>query len=149
MRSGRSVLGVVAGVLLGLGIVALASSGVNPLMMPAATLGPTPLQTNGTSTQSVATTSTSGAPVYSIPSGSTSTTTVSQSSSTGQGSQKNALSFVANVPTGFSHLNNIAKQPITLGGFVLLPIFAALLFGFVVYRVTRVRNEEEEPPETA
>jgi hypothetical protein len=149
MTPRKSVLGVVAGVLLGLGVVVLASSGVNPLMMPAATLGPTPFQTNGTSTESVATTSTSGAPVYSIPSGSASTTTVSQSSSTGQGSQKNALAFVATVPAGFSHLNNIARQPIALGGFVLLPIFAALLFGFVVYRVSRARNEEEEPPETA
>jgi hypothetical protein len=88
----------------------------------------------------VTTTDTNGAPVYSIPSGTTSTTTASQSSSTGQGSQNNVLAFVATVPASFSHLDNIARQPITLTGFVLLPIFAALLFGFVLYRVSRMRN---------
>jgi hypothetical protein len=46
-----------------------------------------------------------------------------------------------------SHLDNIARQPITLTGFALLPVFAALLVGFALYRVYRVRNEREEPPE--
>jgi hypothetical protein len=149
MRSGRSVLGVVAGVLLGLGVVALASSGLNPFMMPAATFGPTSPQTNGASTQSATTTHTSGAPVHSIPSGTTSTITSSQSSSTGQGSQNISLAFLANVPADSSHLDNIARQPITLTGLVLLPIFAALLFGLVLYRVSRVHNERDEPPEAA
>jgi heme/copper-type cytochrome/quinol oxidase subunit 2 len=46
-----------------------------------------------------------------------------------------------------SHLDNIARQPITLTGFALLPVFAALLVGFVLYRASRARNETEEPPE--
>ena len=48
-----------------------------------------------------------------------------------------------------SHLDNMARQPITLTGFALLPVFAALLVGFAFYRVSRVRNEREEPPEAA
>jgi hypothetical protein len=48
-----------------------------------------------------------------------------------------------------SRLDNIARQPITLTGFALLPVFAALLVGFAIYRVSRARNEREEPPEAA
>jgi hypothetical protein len=48
-----------------------------------------------------------------------------------------------------SHLDNIARQPFTLTAFALLPVFAALLVGFVLYRVSRARNEREEPPEAA
>ncbi len=48
-----------------------------------------------------------------------------------------------------SHLDNIARQPIILTGFAFLPVFAALLVGFVLYRVSRTRNEREEPPEAA
>jgi hypothetical protein len=48
-----------------------------------------------------------------------------------------------------SHLDDIARQPITLTGFALLPVFAALLAGFVLYRVSRARDEREEPPEAA
>ncbi len=144
-------MGVVAGVLLGLGVVALASSagsGLNPFMTQAATFGSTPLQTNGTSTQSVTTTNTSGGPVAATGSNTTFVTIVGQISSTGQEGQ-NYFSGATVESAPLSQVNGIARQPITLTGFVLLPIFAAFLFGFVLYRVSRVRSEREEPPEAA
>ena len=117
MRSGRSVLGVTAGVLLALGIVALAGSGLNPHAS-----------------------NTNGVPGLYISSGTIPSTATSQQ---GQGS----IFSVNGLATPPSQTNSIAKQPATLTGFVLLPILAALLFGFVFYRVSRVRDEEEEPPE--
>ena len=146
MMSGRSVLGVVAGVLLGLGIVALASSGISPYGMRAASPTPTLYTTNGTSTQSVTTTNTFGASVAPRGSNTTFGVDVGQISSTGQKGQTN-LASSAGAAAPLSQVKSIARQPITLTGFVLLPIFAALLFGFVLYRVSRVRNEREEPPE--
>jgi len=119
MRSGRSVLGVMAGVLLALGVVALTGSGFNPY-----------------------TSNTSGAPVSNPVSGTTSST------ATGQEGQNPTFSASVGA-VHLSQVNSIAKQPVTLTGFVLLPIFAAFLFGFILYRASKVRNEEEEAPEAA
>jgi hypothetical protein len=46
-------------------------------------------------------------------------------------------------------VSSIASQPIDLTGFALLPILAAFLFGFAVYRVSRARNQEEGPQDPA
>jgi hypothetical protein len=108
-----------AGVLLALGVVALTGSGLNPHAMQATSPTSNPNQTTGTSARSMTTTGTSGAPATA--SGSD-TTNYSPGYTT-----EGAASL-------YSHLNSLARQPITLTGFVLLPIFAALLFGFVLYR---------------
>jgi hypothetical protein len=126
------MLGVIAGILLGLGIIALASSassGLNPFITQASN-GPTSLPPNGTSGQYVITITTSRVPVLVTMTGTTSTAS-------------------ARAASVYSNFDNIARQPITLIGFVLLPVFAALLFGFVVYRISRVRNEREETPGAA
>jgi hypothetical protein len=114
-----SALGVMAGVLLALGVVALTGSGLNPHAMQATSPTSNPNQTTGTSAKSMTTTGTSGAPATA--SGSD-TTNYSPGYTT-----EGAASL-------YSHLNSLARQPITLTGFVFLPIFAALLFGFVLYR---------------
>ncbi|MGD0478369.1 MAG: hypothetical protein ABSB29_09430 [Nitrososphaerales archaeon] len=134
MRFGRSVLGVLGGVLLALGVVALACSGLNPYVMQAISPTSNPNQTTGTSTKSMTTTNTSGAPA--MTSGSN-TTNYSPGYATGGAAPL------------YSHLDSFARQPITLTGFVLLPIFAALLFGFVLYRVSKVRNERKGPLKAA
>jgi hypothetical protein len=126
----RSALGVMAGLLLALGVVALAGSGLNQYVMqassPKSSLNPTTV----TSARSMTTASSSG--------DSGSKTTNSSPGYTTEGA----------TPL-FSHLDSFARQPVALTGFVLLPIFAALLFGFVLYRISRVRNEEEELSEVA
>ncbi|MGD0396160.1 MAG: hypothetical protein ABSB26_04535 [Nitrososphaerales archaeon] len=144
MRSGRSALGVIAGVLLGLSLV-LAGSGLGSYGGPYAAFTGNPVLTTSTST-SVQYVKTNASGVWYIPS---EVGTASSNSTNDQGkwilmSGPNAVqTYVA------SHLDNIARQPITLTGFALLPVFAALLVGFVLYRVSRARNEREEPPEAA
>lgn len=119
MRFGRSALGVMAGVLLALGVVALTGSGFNPYVS-----------------------NTGEVPVSYIFSGTIPSTTTGQQ---GQGS----IFSVNGLATPLSQVSSIAKQPATLTGFVLLPILAAFLFGFILYRASKVRNEEEEAPEAA
>jgi hypothetical protein len=126
-------LGVITGVLLGLGVVALASSGINPYGTHTTMPQYRVLFTNSTSTQSWNTANTFGssgaAPVANM-----------------------TLGTIAGQPVNaapLSQVNSVVRQPITLTGFVLLPILAAFLFGFVLYRVSRARNEGEEPPEAA
>jgi len=130
----RSALGVMAGLLLALGVVALAGSGLNQYVMqassPTSGLNPTTV----TSARSMTTASSSG--VQAMDSGSK--TTNSSPGYTTEGA----------TPL-FSHLDSFARQPVALTGFVLLPILAALLFGFVLHRMSRVRNEGEEPSEAA
>ena len=148
MRSGRPVFGVVAGVLLALGIVVLASSGLNQYGMHAASPAPIPFMTNASSIRSVTTTNSSGVPVKVPASNETFGTTVGQVSSTGQKGQMR-LSTPAVGAAPLSQVSSIARQSITLTGFVLLPVFAALLFGFVVYRISRAGNEKDEDSEAA
>jgi hypothetical protein len=131
MRFGNPVLGVMAGVLLAIGVVALASSGLNMYVKQVTLPKSSPGQPTGASTRST-TTNTNGFPANI--SGSNTTDFSSNSGTRG-------------LAPFYSNLNSIAKQPVTLTGFVLLPVFAALLFGFVLYRVSKVRNEGEELPE--
>ena len=137
MRPGRSVLGVMAGVLLGLGVVVLAGSGPNPYGMRAASSTPALPATSASSMQSATMTNTNGVPLRTLEPNTSFYTAAGQTSS----------SAAATAPP--SQVNSLARQPITLTGFVLLPVFAALLFGFVAYRASRRRNEEDEPPEAA
>ena len=143
MRSGRSLLGVMAGVLLGLSI-ALAGSGLSSHGGLYASFAGNPVLTTSTST-SVQYVKTNASGTWYIPSG----TGISSNLTNDQSgwvlmSGPNAVQ--ADVA---SHLDNIARQPITLTGFALLPVFTALLVGFVLYMVSRARNEREEPTEAA
>ena len=126
----------------------MAGSGINPYgthtTMPKAILS----TTDGTSMQSTNATNTFGNSVAVPGSNTTYTVIAGQNSSTSQKGQIYLYGVTAKVAP-VSQVNSIARQPITLTGFVLLPIFAALLFGFVLYRVSRVRSEREEPPEAA
>jgi len=134
LRFGRSLLGVIAGVMLGLGVVALTGSSLSPHIMQAASPMSTLDQSTGTSAESMATTNTSGA----------------SASVSGSGT----INYASSPPTGgvatlYSHLNVVARQPIALTGFVLLPIFAAFLLGFILYKAFGVRNERDESAEAA
>lgn len=142
MRSARSTLGVMAGVLLGLGIV-LAGLGLGSYGGQYASFTGNPVLTTSTSVQYV---KTNASGTWYIPSG---VGTASSNSTNDQGRWVLMYSPNAVQADVASHLDNIARQPITLTGFALLPIFVALLVGFVLYRVSRARGEREEPPETA
>lgn len=142
MRSGRSALGVMAGVLLGLGVVALAGPGLNLYGAQSASAIPRSAQTNETSVRSAVTTNSSEA-------GAAYSTATVQNSSAPQGVLTPLFTFFGPASVSPSRVSSIARQPIDLTGLALLPILAAFLFGFVLYRVSRARNEEEELPEPA
>jgi len=143
MRSGRSALGVLAGVLLGLGVVALAGSGLNlyGAQAPSATRSP-PLYAY-TSLQSATTASTSRTQAPRSVFGVSSSTATAQNSSNLLGLPNSSSSFEAGMAS-LSQVNSIVRQPINLTGFALLPVLAAFLFGFVLYRMSKTRNEEEK-----
>jgi cobalamin biosynthesis Mg chelatase CobN len=137
-----------AGVLLGLGVVALTGPGSNLFgaQSPSATYNP-PSRTDA-SLQTAATTSAGGAQTpYSVY-GATSSTTTGQNASNSAGAQNPSLGSRADIASP-SQVNSIASQPINLTGLALLPVLAAFLLGFVLYRVSRTRDEEEDLPEPA
>lgn len=107
---------VVAGVLLGLGVVVLASSGIEPYGTHTTPPQYSVFFTNSTSTQSGNTTNAFGS------SGATSVSNMTLGT----------MSYQSMNAAPPSQVNSIARQPITLTGLVLFPIFAALLFGFVL-----------------
>jgi hypothetical protein len=133
-----------AGVLLGLGVV-LAGSGLSSSSGLYASFTGNPVLTTSTSI-SVQYVKTNASGTWYIPSGVGKT---NSNSTNGQGEWVLMPPGNAVQADIASHLDNIARQPITLTGFALLPVFAALLVGFVLYRVYRVRNETEEPPQAA
>ena len=142
MSSGRSALGVMSGLLLGLSMV-LAGSGLGSYRGLEASFTANSVLTTTTSTSwQYIKTNASG--TWYVPSGSD---TASSNSTKGQGEWVLGYSTNAVRADAASHLDNIARQPITLTGFALLPVFAALLVGFTLYRVSRARNESEELPE--
>ena len=142
MRSGRSALGVVAGVLLGLGI-ALAGSGLGSYGGPYASFTGNPVVTTSTSTSGQYAVKTNASGTWYIPSGAG----TASNSTKGQGGWVLMPSTSAVGADVASHLDNMARQPITLTGLALLPVLAALLVGFVLYSVSRTRNERKEPSE--
>lgn len=142
MRSGRSALGVVVGVLMGLGIV-LAGSGLGSLGGPYASFTGNPVLTTSTST-SVQYVKTNASGIYYVPSGAGAANSNSTNGQEGWVLIPTTNAVRADVA---SHLDNIARQSITLTGFALLPVFAALLVGFALYSASRARNERKEPLE--
>jgi hypothetical protein len=137
-------LGVMAGVLLGLSLV-LAGSGLGSYGGPYASFAGNQVLTTSTSTSALYT-KTNASGIWYFTSGAS---TASSNSTNNQGKWILMPSPSAAQANIASHLDNIARQPITFTGFALLPVFAALLVGFVLYRVSRARNEREEPPEAA
>jgi hypothetical protein len=122
MRSGRSALGLVVGVLLGLGVVALAGTGFSATLTPAAPSQTSFNQTNGTSTQIVTTASATGTPGEAFWTGTS-----------------DSMAGVASV----SQVSSIPHQSIALTGIAFLPILGASVLGLVLYRLSRTREEEE------
>lgn len=149
MRSGRSALGVIAGVLLGLGVVALAGPGLSLYGAQSASAIPRSAQTTETSVQFVTTTNSSEAAVINSVPGTAYSTAAAQNSSTPPRGPAPLFTFSGAGSVSPSRVSSIARQAINLTGFALLPIFAAFLFGFVLYRVSKARNEKEELPEPA
>jgi len=143
MRSGRSALGVIMGVLLGIGVVALAGPGLN--LSAAQFAGPT-YPPNQTSIASGQTTTTSTVETPSPGSATSTSLTTTHNPGTGP-----SAIFNANGPAvaQAAQVDNIPKQSAGLTGLVFLPVFAALMFGFVLYRVSKRRNAEAESPELA
>ena len=139
MRSGTPALGVLAGVLLGLGVVALSATSFVPF---GALHVPSTSNDLYTLRQASTTTGTNSVPAAGSASNSTKTATSETTSGSAQ-----YLQIESNGPAGgssplYSRLDSIAQQPVTLTGFVLLPIFMAFLFGFVLYRASRGRGDE-------
>jgi hypothetical protein len=97
--------------------------------------------------QTVTTTISGVTVVYSMAPETAYSTTGGLSSSPGQQGQNSTASVIFG-STDLAQVSNIAKQPATLTGFALLPVFAALVFGFALYRVYRGRDKEEESPES-
>jgi hypothetical protein len=142
MRSGRSVLGVITGVLLGLSMV-LAGSGIGSYGGLEASFTANRALTTGTST-SVQYVKTNASGTWYIPSG------MGAASSNLTKDQGLWIFMYGTNTVGAdvaSHLDSIARQPITLTGLALLPVFAALLVGFAFYNTSRARKEREKPPE--
>ena len=120
MRLGRSMLGVLVGTLLGLGIVALTIAGAGPAAAPT---------------------------VISARSASNATEIIAPAST--NASVRNNMFYSAigignrsGIP---SQLGSMAKQPIPLTALTLLPIVAAAAFGLALYRLSKGRTEKDEP----
>ena len=140
-------MGVMTGVLLGLGVVALAGPGLSLYGAQGAPAIRSSAQTTETSVQFVTTTNSSEAAVINSVPGTAYSTAAAQNSSAPPKGSTPLFTFSGAGSASPSRVSSIASQPINLTGFALIPIFAAFLFGFVVYRVSKARNEEEEPPE--
>jgi len=140
MSSERSVLGVMAGVLLGLGVITLAGPGLSLYGAQSSSTSPSSPSAAYTSLQPATTTGTSGAQMPFSASGTISPTTTRQNSTNARGVQNSSMEFGADLAS-ISQVNSIARQPINFTGLALLPVLAAFLFGFVFYRVSRPRNE--------
>jgi len=145
MRSGRSALGLIAGVILGLGVIVLASPGINFNGTQFAGVSTPASQASILSTRTVTMTS-AGLTVVLTVGETTSYSSASEYPITNGGTTANAT---FGVPVDYVEVNNIPKQPISVTGFVLIPVFAALLFGFVLYRISKTRNDRERPSESA
>ncbi len=143
MRSGRSALGVIVGVLLGLGVVVLAGPGVGVFSAQYGQFAASsPQPGHGETTMT-----TSGTPVLVSGSNTTYSVTTTQSSSTISSAQAAPSAFLFGTPVE-AQINSIARQPVTQTGVVFIPVLAAFLFGFVVYRVSGARKRKEEAPKT-
>src|SRR5215471_9823731 len=109
--------------------------------------------TDQTATATTAASSTSSVPVaVGQPQGPTTTTTTTYAISTSTSANGSTPASNAAAIFGFpvlgqknsSHLENIASQPVTVDGIVLIPIVLALILGIVIYRLVSARREKGE-----
>lgn len=146
MRFRRSWVGVLAGLLLGLGVIILSAPSLNLISTQYTT--PTLPAYLSVNTTLVSTTSNTSGNSQSVgPSGTISSTTTSGNSNTGQQGKSLSPSATFGV-ANYAQVSGFVRQPVMQTGFVLLPVLAAFLFGFMLYRASKIRNKEIEPPET-
>jgi hypothetical protein len=163
MEGKRFGVGLAAGLLLGLGIIAASGAlGSSPAIFGPA-LGPSQAGTRSltTTVNTVATTatmtatlstSTSGSPAYSVNhtnstngSGSLSNIPSSVSSTTSQ-SQKNITfgSSGAKSPSYSSRIVSIAQQPLLSNAVIFVPVLVAFLLGAILYQASNRNRKESE-----
>jgi len=132
MRPGKSVLGVLAGLLLGLGVVVLTGPG---LSLAGAGYVPNSTGTGPSSTpeQVVTITNTSGAYVYTVVLSSTNTATSGQAAGQGGKSTPAPVERAA----AYAQVSNLVKQPAIQTGYAILPVALALVIGGVLYKASR------------
>src|SRR5215470_5866637 len=137
-RFGAGILGGILVGLLVIGTTGLVTFGGAPFVSLSPAGGPS--RSDQTTTATTVASSTSSVPLVDGQSpGPTTTTTYVMSSSTsanGSGSAANAAAFLGFPVLGqknSSHLENIASQPVTVDGIVLIPIVLALVLGIVIY----------------
>ncbi len=125
MTSRMSVLAVVSGIVLALGVVAFAGLALNPLTGPAAGGATANVKSGGGGTSESTATTTAGE-------GNEPGTVTNGTSRTAQSSSQPP-----------SDVQRIAGEPTRVTGFVVLPVVLALALGVVLYRVSRRRTEAE------
>ncbi len=148
MQGQRFILGIFAGVLLGLAVV-VPSGFVAFGTFGSFSAGPSPASLNkvsttmSSSTTSIATSS-GAVPAYTTNStvSATASTTSSSQTSTSQGPYDLVSSASAATPHA-SRLDSIVAQPILVTGFVLLPVLVALLFGLVLYTTSSASRRKD------
>ena len=154
MEGKRFVFGLVAGVLLGLGvIVASAGLGTGSLYGSLGTGGTyfsAPTATSSTVTSAATITSSqSSYPAGGIvpPNQKNETFTVETSTTQGSNAFGNSSANSASVQSSLSSLssnvNTLPHQPLLSNAVIFLPVFVAFLLGAALYRASRLPDEEE------
>ena len=129
MPRGRFVIGVLGGLLLALVIIS-ASSSSNSAFLSASDYAVQPPPRYSTSTSQT-------------------TSSLTASPATGTSNAGNYTFQVSNNTYGIiigaspvpSRVDSLSAQPVALTGIVLLPVLAAFLFGIVLYRTSRDKND--------
>jgi len=154
MEGRRFAFGLVAGVLLGLGvIVASAGLGTGSLYGSLGTGGTyfsAPAATSSTVTSAATITSSqSSSPVAGIVPPNQKNETFSVGTSTTQGStvygnsSRNSASAQNSLSTLSSNVNTLPRQPLLSNAVIFLPVFVAFLLGAALYRASRRPDEDE------
>ena len=153
MEGKRFGIGLVAGLLLGIGIIA-ASGGLGALSAgtPFSSSGPQgglnlTTSTVATTVSRTGTTTSTGQPGYvavgNLSSAVTSTTAATPGS-TPQTNLKGLTTSGSTTPSYASNVQNIAHQPLSTDAVVFVPVLLAFLLGAVLYRTSN-RNQEGVP----
>ena len=144
MQSGKFGLGILAGLMLGLVVIGSAGFSSGPFGSFVSSPGLNQIGAGSiTSTRTAGTDSSTPSPPYQYTNSTASTVPGGSSETqTDKGVQSAGFSPLS------SRLDSIARQPIATTGFVLLPIFAAFLFGLVLYGASKARNKGEGDTES-
>ena len=145
MKSAGSVVGVLAGLILGLAVVAVSGHGLVQYIPQNYSIGSGPSQTTQNPSQQTATATTSGSSGVSPGSGTAYSTYTPGGTSAGKGSQNAPTTSARGIE--LAQVDNLARQPASLTVFVMLPVLAAVMFGIIVYRSSE-RQEIGDAPAT-